>query len=99
MPQIEVRPLEAGSEARWLELDPPPDDPSERLREFVEHFAESGRRDPRCFLMAVDEDRVVGTLEGRFLDPEVYFIRGVRVAEDAARPSVETALGTYLGTK
>ncbi len=96
MPEIEVRPLEAGSEARWLELEPPPGDPSERLREFVERFSGRGHQDPRCFLMAVDEDRVVGTLEGRFLDPEVYFIRGLRVAEDAARPTVEMALGTYL---
>jgi RimJ/RimL family protein N-acetyltransferase len=96
MPEIEVRPLEAGSEARWLELEPPPEDPAERLREFVEHFAEKGRQDPRCFLVAFDEDRVVGTLEGLFFDPEVYFIRKVSVAEDAARPSVEMAFGKYL---
>lgn len=96
MPEIEVRPLEAGSETRWLELAPAVDDPSERLREFVEHFSKAGSKDPRCFLMAFDEDRVVGTLEGRFFDPEVYFIREVRIAEDAARPKVEMALGTYL---
>jgi RimJ/RimL family protein N-acetyltransferase len=96
MPEIEVRPLETGSESLWVGLVETDGDAEEQLEAFVARFAEKGGRDPRAFLLAFDGETCVGRFEGVFLNDRLYFIREVAAAAGADRDAVADAFGAHL---
>jgi GNAT superfamily N-acetyltransferase len=95
VPRIEVRPVEPGEEALWIEIDPAMRHDPAAQEEFTALFVERRKRDPRSFLLAFDGTRCVGRLEGIRLNPRLYFIREILAADDEFA-KVAGALARFL---
>lgn len=92
MQSIDVRPLDEAGAGDWLCLGPPVHDGDESAA-AVDALS---RGDTRCALLAYEGTTCVGRLRGRFLNDELYFVREVRVADNADFASVATAFAMYL---
>lgn len=101
MKQLEVRELRAGDESSWLEFDDEAErgdegSESERRAALLDRFNEKSSKDPRTFLLALDDSRPAGRLEGVFLDDKTYVVVDMRTAEGLACSLVEDALIGHL---
>ena len=90
---LETRPLRTGEEAIWTSLGAAvatgrldSDDITVALR----------RGDERSLLIALEGRLCVGRLRGRFLNPRLYFVAELTVAESAPYEEVARSLATYL---
>lgn len=95
--KIDVHPLEYGEELAWLRVESGAEispDGAQRIRGVL---AKTGREGARCLLLAVENGRPVGRLEGAFLNPKLYFVRELLASDRADRNAVDAALLSYLG--
>ncbi|MBD3347578.1 MAG: GNAT family N-acetyltransferase [Candidatus Eisenbacteria bacterium] len=55
-----------------------------------------GREDDRSFLVSLEGPRCVGRLRGRFLNPRLYFVEELTVADSAGADEVADSLAAFL---
>lgn len=97
MRTIDVHPLEYGEETRWLRVESASEPSREEAQRIRGLLAKTGGEEVRCLLLAVENGRPVGRLEGTFLNPKLYFIRELLTSDLAAGDAVGDALTGFLG--
>ena len=93
MAPIEVRPLRQGQEKIWLGINLSAAAVNASLPDFTERVRR--RHDERSFLLAFDDRRCVGRLEGTFLNPSLYFVRELYVSDGERVRVLLNLIGYY----
>lgn len=96
MKAIDVHPLEYGEEPAWLQVESGSVVSSEGAQRIRGLLAKTSPQGARCLLLAVEDGRPVGRLEGVFLNPKLYFVRELLTSERTDRDVTDTALLSYL---
>ena len=97
MRTIDVHALEYGEETHWLRVESASEPSREDAQRIRGLLAKTGGEEARCLLLAVENGRPVGRLEGTFLNPKLYFIRELLASGRADRDAVGAALTGFLG--
>lgn len=98
MQAIDVHPLQAGEEPQWLRVESAPEPTAGGAARIRGLLAKTERGRAPCLLLAVENGRPVGRLEGTFLNPKLYFVRELLASDEADRGEVAAALAKYLGS-
>ena len=91
---MQVNVLADSEENLWMQCGTDAMTPQER-QQFI-CSRRSGRKDPRCFIVATEQGRCIGKLKGSWVHQSLYHIDEIMITEAAAFSDVGTALLQFV---